>query len=318
MKICRQCNKEFEEGAFCPLCGNKLEDVDTYMYEAESEPITDTEHTPVQQTGKDIDEIEKPSAMKFLIIGAAVLGIALIAGFAIHMHSKKVDANPTISDIQNMVASDDEKESEATEQAAASDEDESEAAQAVASEEAVEPEAEDAAAETEPADTSGEVMEETETSEEESYKEAPAVGMSKVRYVSASSILKPDAAGYTYVPENIMDNDLSTGWVEGVSGQGEGELIHFAFDDVYKVSGFMIYAGYHKNEDKYYKNSRPRSITLEFSDGSSQDFSLEDIMKAQDISLDPAVETEYVDIIINSVYPGTKWEDTVISEVDFY
>ena len=147
---------------------------------------------------------------------------------------------------------------------------------------------------------------------------AAPVNMDHVRYVSASSQLNTDKKGNTYYPDNMVDNDLDTGWVEGVSGNGEGQVAHVVFDDVYKVSGFMIYAGYQKSRDTYNENARPASITMEFSDGTSMDFDLKDEMKAQQFTFPESVETDYVDITIRSVYAGSKFEDTVISEISFY
>ena len=183
-----------------------------------------------------------------------------------------------------------------------------------------EPEAvtQEAVQEDSPAD---EVASEPETVPEQ--EEAPQitadpVNMGHIKYVSASSQLDTDKKGFTYFPENMVDNDLSTGWVEGVSGNGEGEVAHIVFDDVYKVSGFMINSGYQKSQDIYKANSRPSLITLEFSDGTSMDFNLKDEMNAQQFTFPESVDTDYVDITIRAVYTGSKWEDTVISEIRFY
>lgn len=51
------------------------------------------------------------------------------------------------------------------------------------------------------------------------------------------------------MPGNVIDGDLTTGWVEGVSGQGIGETITVYFDGTYLVSGIEIYAGYQKSDD---------------------------------------------------------------------
>lgn len=55
---------------------------------------------------------------------------------------------------------------------------------------------------------------------------------------------------------------------------------------------------------------------VSFADGSSVPFELEDSMNAQTFYFDTPVETESVIFTICSVYPGTKYEDTVISEVE--
>lgn len=131
---------------------------------------------------------------------------------------------------------------------------------------------------------------------------------------SASSELRE--YGMTYAAGLAIDGDLETGWVEGISGQGEGESLNLKLSETSVVKGFTIWAGYHKSSDAYGKNSRPKSIRVSFSDDSSMSFELEDSMNAQTFYFDNPVETESVIFTICSVYPGTKYEDTVISEVE--
>lgn len=143
-----------------------------------------------------------------------------------------------------------------------------------------------------------------------------SASMSAVATVSATSALSE--YNMTHSSDRIMDNDTSTAWVEGVSGQGEGESVIFTFDGVYKVSGFVIYGGYQKNSDLYYKNSRPASLKVMYSDGSSQICNLSDTLGAQTFTLANPVETSSITFTIQSVYAGNKYEDTVISEISIF
>ncbi|MGN0400418.1 MAG: NADase-type glycan-binding domain-containing protein [Blautia sp.] len=144
----------------------------------------------------------------------------------------------------------------------------------------------------------------------------PSVTMSAVTTVSDTSALSE--YNMTHSSDRIMDNNTVTAWVEGVSGQGEGESVTFTFDGVYKVSGFVIYGGYQKSSDLYYKNSRPASLLITCSDGSSQVCNLSDILGAQTVTFANPVETDSLTITIQSVYAGNKYEDTVISEISIF
>ena len=115
-----------------------------------------------------------------------------------------------------------------------------------------------------------------------------------------------------------MDGDLSTAWVESADGSGEGEAFTLKLNGTYKVSGFTIYAGYQKNEDIYAKNSRPEKMTVMFSDGTRQDVELADINGPQKITFGAAVNTSSMRFIIQSVYPGTKYQDTAVSEIALF
>ena len=164
-------------------------------------------------------------------------------------------------------------------------------------------------------------------------------------YAEASSVLEPQF-GYSYDASNVLDGDPGTAWVEGADGLGIGESVTLYSDTPQKVHGIRILEGYMKNQDIYDKNSVPYRFRLEFSGGtvietnpqevlSSPDtagvlasrknkMALEDGLTADEIkqqnmedfiSIGGEVETTYIKITILDVEPGTKYEDTAISEI---
>ncbi len=73
----------------------------------------------------------------------------------------------------------------------------------------------------------------------------------------------------------------------------------------------------------YYANSRPKDITISFSDGTSVAKTLEDVFdKAnyiyQDVDFGGIKMTDYIKITIDSIYRGTKWNDCCITEIKPY
>lgn len=141
---------------------------------------------------------------------------------------------------------------------------------------------------------------------------------SAVETITASSYLEEPQYGLSHGTANLMDGDLSTAWVESAEGQGEGEAITLKLNGTYEVSGFTIYAGYQKNGDIYAKNSRPARITVIFSDGSSQSMELSDINGPQKITFGKPVNTSSIRFVIDSVYPGNKYQDTAVSEISLF
>lgn len=57
---------------------------------------------------------------------------------------------------------------------------------------------------------------------------------------------------------------------------------------------------------------------MEFSDGSGESFVLKDKFKEQNIQLPHPVDTQYVTITVESVYPGSEFENMAISEIEMY
>ena len=94
------------------------------------------------------------------------------------------------------------------------------------------------------------------------------------------------------------------------------------------VSGISVLNGFVKYSTGYkywlyYRNNRPKDITISFSDGTSIETTLQDIFDQdnyhyQRIDFDSVKFTAYIKITVNSVYPGDKWNDTCISEIQVY
>lgn len=122
-----------------------------------------------------------------------------------------------------------------------------------------------------------------------------------------------------YKVENVIDNNTSTSWVEGVSGDGIGQYIKFSSENTFTIDKIDIINGLSKSEKTYKNNNRIKKVTIEFSDGSKQIHELEDNnMDYQTINIGN-VSTNSVKIIIEEVYTyGRVYEDTCISEVAIY
>lgn len=140
--------------------------------------------------------------------------------------------------------------------------------------------------------------------------------MSNVTYVSSTSSLSE--YNMTHSPERVIDGDLSTAWVEGADGQGTGEAITLYFDKQYLIRGADISAGYQKSSSLYDKNSRPEKVRISFGNEFSEVYTLQDINGEQEIVFYEPVITDHITFTIESVYAGSRYEDTVISEISVY
>jgi hypothetical protein len=127
-----------------------------------------------------------------------------------------------------------------------------------------------------------------------------------------SSVLAPER-GNTYGPRNLTDGNNNTAWVEGSSGQGVGDFVVLEFDSPRMISGLTIRNGYDKSADIFAKNSRVKDIELRFSSGESIDATLKDVPGPQHLALDQPINAKWIELIIRSVYPGSKYSDTAIN-----
>jgi hypothetical protein len=134
-----------------------------------------------------------------------------------------------------------------------------------------------------------------------------------------SSVLQQDEVvnKFNYGPDSLFDNLENTAWVEGVDGQGIGEWITIEFDQPRLIKAIEIKNGYNKDPYLYLKNSRVKEITVEFSGSVKTSAVLEDTGSTQLIRLpnDLPIRAYGLKLTIESVYPGTKFADTAISEL---
>jgi F5/8 type C domain len=134
-----------------------------------------------------------------------------------------------------------------------------------------------------------------------------------------SSVLQsdPNVNRFNYGPESLFDHALNTAWVEGVDGQGIGEWIVVDFDGPRLVKDIQIENGYNKDPIIYQKNSRVKDIKVEFSGREKRSVTLKDTGTSQSIALpsDQPLKAYWVKFTIESVYPGSTWQDTAISEL---
>ncbi|MFI3313505.1 MAG: hypothetical protein R3Y62_06420, partial [Eubacteriales bacterium] len=142
---------------------------------------------------------------------------------------------------------------------------------------------------------------------------------------SASSTLDFETKrDYRYQVANMFDNDFSTSWVEGRDGYGEGECFYLGFEmDNFNISGIAMVNGYASSENFYTANARVHAATIEITtkNGNQDTFQVQfadGMMEYQYIYFEDVYEdVAVVKFTIDSVYPGSQYEDTCIAELRF-
>lgn len=140
--------------------------------------------------------------------------------------------------------------------------------------------------------------------------------------VLASSFLAAQS-GNTYVASNAHDFDLRTAWVEGVKGYGIGEFIEFYFRPFGpRVTEIYIFNGYFKSIEAWENNSRVKRLKFYVGKKPYAILELEDCLGVQVFSVEPLQSVDknlslVLRFEILEVYPGKKWDDVAISEINF-
>lgn len=131
--------------------------------------------------------------------------------------------------------------------------------------------------------------------------------------VSASSALPAEGAR-SYGSDNLVDDDPTTAWNEGEPGDGTGERIDLVLSEPTRVTELLVWNGY-QAEDFFPQHNRVRSLRLELGD---RRFTVQllDRSGPQAIELPEPVTTDLVRLTIASVYPGDRYNDAALSEIE--
>ena len=146
-----------------------------------------------------------------------------------------------------------------------------------------------------------------------------------------------------YAPDKARDGDTTTAWVEGAEGHGIGAVLVVPYDR--PGSGVRIWAGYGKSAALFRANGRPKDIRVHviavgnvfanaydsmYASGADGAYTDLTVVGAHASTLRdhngyqrlPLPQGEYdqagtylIAIELLSVYPGTRYEDTCITEV---
>lgn len=130
----------------------------------------------------------------------------------------------------------------------------------------------------------------------------------------ASSVLPASKTNF-YQPTMMFDGNRATAWVEGDDGDGIGTTITLHFGGERSLVGFEIINGYDKDQRIWASNSRVQEVEASTGDGQVQVITLKDVRGASRFDFDAPVETSWLRLKIKSIYPGSKYKDTAISEL---
>ena len=134
--------------------------------------------------------------------------------------------------------------------------------------------------------------------------------------VTASSELAPQKGNF-YRAENVADSNWETVWAEGAKGDGRGEWIEARLEVPKRVHAVEVRGGYAKDEAMFRANARPKRVEFVLNGEHRFTASLPDEAEAVRVPVsgyDKPVET--VRMVIKDVYPGSKWQDCVVTRLE--
>ncbi|URA10628.1 NADase-type glycan-binding domain-containing protein [Thermospira aquatica] len=136
-----------------------------------------------------------------------------------------------------------------------------------------------------------------------------------------------------YFPYLALDKNLSTCVAVNTNYTTPDVPPYFriVFREPFFIDTIVIYNGYQKNTNVYLANNRVKNIGITGAfyvekEGENEDeyvikeevFPLKDEWGPQEIKLGRAVKIQWLFFEVLSTYPGTRYDDTCISEIEFF
>ena len=150
-----------------------------------------------------------------------------------------------------------------------------------------------------------------------------------------NSVIIPINTGdiLTYFDFNVLDNDINTcvaintnvNFWEPRKGK-RAAFFKIILKKKYKIDKIVIWNGFQKSSDLYMKNSRVKEVYIEARDNNNYkkrpdyftNISLIDSTNSQDIIFPTPIEGDNISFSVLSTYPGTKYGDICLSEMEFW
>lgn len=139
------------------------------------------------------------------------------------------------------------------------------------------------------------------------------------------SIQASSSLSEKYKAKKIHDCSITTAWVEGKSGNGEGEYVRYSFPgSCPRITDVIILNGYVKDEATWKNNGRVKKLLMYYNEKPHAILNLKDSRDCQrfDVGIlgykDKETAPDWnIKFEILEIYPGEKYQDTAITEIYF-
>jgi hypothetical protein len=153
------------------------------------------------------------------------------------------------------------------------------------------------------------------------------ISQDRIKEIKVSSFYKNESS---YSPQNTVDQNEKTAWVEGKEGYGIGESICYSFNEPVNIEELRIINGYAKSEELYLANSRVKKLKITVKTDSQEmidSIDLNDLPYSKVIKdcgekifkvyYENKLVLKEISFTILDIYKGSKFKDTCISEFVF-
>lgn len=124
--------------------------------------------------------------------------------------------------------------------------------------------------------------------------------------------------GYDNRGYKAFDGDPTSSWQIDTRRTGIGEYVDVYFDREQSIRQITLLLGNHRSYDWFVKNHVPRTLSFQFDGANYYGVVFQKSMDEFLIEFSQPINTRHVRITIDDIYPGSKYDDTVIADIGFY
>jgi len=152
-------------------------------------------------------------------------------------------------------------------------------------------------------------------------RKAGAAVIDPLTIQSAATSHLAATASFSYTPANTLDDNLTTAWNHDSQNNvipGVSQELIYQFAEPTNIDRLEIVNGYAQSEDAYSQNARVQRLRLSPEPGDEDvTWNLEDTQQLQSIDGLAFENVRTLSLIVESVYPGSDYLDTAITDVYF-
>ncbi|MEE2827793.1 MAG: hypothetical protein VX498_01280 [Myxococcota bacterium] len=140
----------------------------------------------------------------------------------------------------------------------------------------------------------------------------------EVAEIKSNSVLTDQERGLVYSADKMLDEQVASMWVEGEGSAGLGKYIEVKFAEEVTLAKIRIWPGCFVDEEFWGRHNRVRILEIKYPDFSSEKFEIKDKMAPQWLDLAEAKTLDRIKIYLRAVYEGNTWNDTAVTEMQFF